>query len=305
MQKFIASAVQIDLAEQPTLEALREQLLLRAVQAARTGASVLVFPAYTGLPVQALVAGDPGRFDAGLVNQVARHGPAADEILRDWAAGLARQLDVYLVLGTAWLPGEDGMRSLSRLYGPDGRELGSQFQVQCAPWERDLGLRPHDDFAVFPTDLGTMCILQGTDARSPEAARLAALLGADLLLCPVGWPAPYSYWWQMSGLWQLTQANQTFSVEACLVGRAGECNFAGRSGIYLPCELTRTGSGMAAQAESHWSDEIVNAALDYDELNRVRREVYPIFREMNPVLYRKQHSLLFFGPKEPGGENRS
>lgn len=51
---------------------------------------------------------------------------------------------------------------------------------------------PGNEFKVFDTDIGKVGILICWDMQFPEAARILALSGADIIICPTwGWENKY------------------------------------------------------------------------------------------------------------------
>ena len=243
-------------------------------QAAAGGARLVLFPAMTGL------CGSPAKAPLDSC-----HG-GVPEAFAEAAATLAGRYRVYLAPGTIPAPVAGGVANTAHLYAPDGSLAGSQAQTHLLPRERGMGLVPGDELGVFETEVGKVGFLVGTDTWYPEVGRILALMGADIFLAPVAVPAPYSPWRQVAGLWQQVQGNQVFGLEAGLAGVLGGDRFEGRSAAMAPVEITPGETGTLAAAPDPGAEALVVADLDYEALRRVRDD-YPIFRHLNPGLYRR------------------
>lgn len=135
-----------------------------AARAAREeGAELVVFPerAVTGLDAPAAQA-LAGAAVARLVAIAGRHG-------------------LHIVAGLAEDDGE-WLHNSAVLVGPEGL-VGTYRKVHLAASDRNWA-RPGDDWGVFDTRFGRIGILIGHDAAYPEAGRVLALRGCDLIVCP-------------------------------------------------------------------------------------------------------------------------
>ncbi|HYF92597.1 MAG TPA: nitrilase-related carbon-nitrogen hydrolase [Symbiobacteriaceae bacterium] len=92
-------------------------------------------------------------------------------------AELARTLGCYLVWGAP----EEGGYSTAWLTGPEG-PVGCYRQLHAEP-----GSRAGDRFAVFDLPWGRLGLLVDGDLLVPEAARILAKRGADLVAVPTRW----------------------------------------------------------------------------------------------------------------------
>jgi predicted amidohydrolase len=128
----------------------------------------------------------------------------------------------------------------------------------------------------------------------PEAARILALLGAEILVAPRAPESPYSSSEALAGLWQLCQQNQTFGVEAGLSGRAFGRSWDGKAALFAPCEVTPDGSGFLGRSGYLIRDGAAEARADIGELRRIRQD-YPLLRQLNPALYRRYLPQLYGG----------
>lgn len=108
---------------------------------------------------------------------------SADALTR--LQGLARKTGTHIV---ASLIEADGGRYFSTAYlvGPTGEVIGKYRQVHLWSTERRWAT-PGDDFPVFPTPFGRIGMMIGYDGLMPEAARILALKGADIIAFPCAW----------------------------------------------------------------------------------------------------------------------
>lgn len=153
-------------------------------------------------------------------------GPTVDRF-----AGLAHQYQGWIVTG---LPEADnatgGFHNSAALIGPHG--LAGKYRkshpfITELRWARDgdLGL------PVFDTPLGRLGILICMDAEYPEAARVLALAGCDVICFPTNWldeKSPSAYWIQRA--WE----NGTYWVCANRLGFERRVQFSGGSAILGP-----------------------------------------------------------------------
>lgn len=99
--------------------------------------------------------------------------------------GFARDAGIHIV---ASLVEADGGRYFSTAYllGPSGEAIGKYRQVHLWSSERRWAT-PGDDFPVFATPYGRVGVMIGYDGLMPEAARILALKGADIIAFPCAW----------------------------------------------------------------------------------------------------------------------
>jgi deaminated glutathione amidase len=111
---------------------------------------------------------------AGLAAEVTQVEQALSE--------LTRRCSTYLVAGIPGVSTRLSNRAL--LFGRDGL-IGQYEQVHRDP---TLAWEPRgSDFPVFDLPFGRVGLLLGEDLFYPEAARVLARQGADLIACPLAW----------------------------------------------------------------------------------------------------------------------
>lgn len=267
----------------PHLEALREAVLARLLQAAHGRPDLVVLPGLAALLPGLVLAARAG--DApDLGGLVRRHGPEATEIWLDWCRTYARLLDVHLCTGSGFVERDGQVMHAAWIVDRGGRVVLEQAQTHVTPREQGWGVVPGQELRTAELEGARVGLLVGADAFYPEVGRILALLGAWLWLSPQALPAPYDAWGRRAGAWSQVQGNQVYCVEACLVGALGGEALAGRSACLAPVELAPDGSGVLAAAPRFDGDAAVEAVLDGASLHALRRE-YPVFRHLNPALY--------------------
>ncbi len=132
---------------------------------ARDGAELVVFPelAVTGLA-------DPAASAQPIP------GPITDRLCQ-----LAAQLDLYLVCGMAERFG-DAVYNSACLVAPDGA-VTVYRKTHLTAAERSWATAG-DDWIVVDTPIGRIGLMIGHDASFPEAGRVLALRGCDIIACP-------------------------------------------------------------------------------------------------------------------------
>jgi N-carbamoylputrescine amidase len=142
-------------------------------------------------------------------------------------------------------------------------------------------------FPSFQTRYGMIAVLVCWDQWFPEAARLAALSGAQIIFYPtaIGWipNEPRSVAQNQRDAWQLVQrahavSNGVFVASVNRVGREGKINFWGNSFVAGPF------GEIVARARTE-RDEVLIAGCD---LNRIEatRQSWPFLRDRRIDAYR-------------------
>lgn len=254
---------------------------LRAVEA---GAHLVVFPELVGfVPLLGLVPGieaqaarsssSVGESDAFAV--VARLlAPTAARIYRFVFQNLSRRFGGHIAAGSAIVPASDGtLRNTAYLFGPDGFEMGHQPKSHFFGMEMIMGLTRGGFIQCFDTPVGKLAMPVCMDYTYPETARIAYLLGAELLLNPsADIDAEYHRHYQQRGVWSRVQESPCYGVHAMMVGDALGMPFRGQSSIVGPVELVGN-DGVLARADSCDGGELVVAELDLAALREFRKNL--------------------------------
>lgn len=249
MADWRIAAVQMDCRfadKRHNLEAIRSRLS----EAARQGARLVVFPecALTGYAFDSK--------DAARPHAEPLPGPSTAVLLDD-----CRQLGTWAVVGLLEQDG-DRLFNAAVLLGPAG-QLASYRKVHLPCLGVDRFTAPGDrPFAVH--DLGGLRLGMNIcyDGSFPEAARVLALLGADLVVLPTNWPdgARRTAEYLVSAR---ALENGIYYAAVNRVGSEGGFHFIGRS-----CIADCNGDPLAASVGD--AEEILYADLNPERARRKR-----------------------------------
>ena len=128
--------------------------------------------------------------------------------------------------------------------------------------------RSGSEFPVFETDFGKVGIMICYDMGFPEVARILALKGAELIVCPSAWCEEDHDVWNFNTVY-LAAVNRFGTEDALYMG--------GHTRVCNP-----RGAIMAELAEE--AEGILYADLDFDALKRFRT-ASPYMRDRRPELY--------------------
>jgi len=225
-------------------------------------------------------AQDPARFD--LAEPIP--GPSTDEF-----SALAAELGVVLILSLFEKRASGMYHNTAVVIDNDGRIAG-RYRKSHIPqdpgFEEKFYFTPGDTgFQAFETAFGRIGVLICWDQWFPEAARLTALAGADILFIPtaIGWMKtedPDLYPKQL-GAWLRVQqghaaANSCFVAAVNRVGTENGTRFWGNSFV-----ADHTGELIAHAGEE---PELVLADCDLSLLEEHRR-IWPFFRDRRIDLF--------------------
>jgi N-carbamoylputrescine amidase len=253
-------------------------------QAASRGARIVALPELFATPYFCREAGNARAMD--LSEPIP--GPTSDTLGR-----LAARCGICLIGGSIFERAADGgFFNTSCLFGPDGAMLGS-YRKSHIP--HDPGFYEQDYFApgdtgivVHDAGLGKIAVLICYDQWFPEAARIAALKGAELIVYPtaIGKPASLAPvtpgipddWERM---WRAVQvghaaANCVYVAGVNRMGTEGDTRFWGGSFVADP------GATILAQADDR--EQVILATCDFDHVHRMQ-ESWRFFAERRPELY--------------------
>jgi predicted amidohydrolase len=124
----------------------------------------------------------------GLADPAASAQPIPGPVTAELAA-LAAELDLTLVCGLAERAA-DALYNSACLVTPAG-EISVYRKTHLSTGDRDWA-RAGDDWTVVDTPIGRIGLLIGTDALFPEAGRVLALRGCDLVACPAAIKGTFS-----------------------------------------------------------------------------------------------------------------
>jgi len=224
--------------------------------------------------------------------------PADDHPFLQRFGALAEELELVLPVSFFERAGQAYFNSLAML-GADGRRLGiyRKSHIPDGPgYEEKFYFTPGDSgFRAWRTDYGVIGAGICWDQWFPEAARIMALKGADLLLYPtaIGSEPPEAGGLDTHPLWQRAMlghavCNSVYLAAANRVGTEGDAVFYGSSFI---CDYQ---GEVLAQADRA-SETVIYADLELAAARRARAG-FGFFRDRRPELY---GALLSLDGSEP------
>ncbi|MBL8812444.1 MAG: carbon-nitrogen hydrolase family protein [Planctomycetaceae bacterium] len=160
-------------------------------------------------------------------------GPSTDRVTR-----LCRELKTYVIFGMLELAGKD-LFNAAVLVGPDG-VIGSYRKVHLPYLGVDRFTTPGDrPFEVFEAGGVRIGMLICYDGGFPEAARVLAIRGADLIALPTNWPPGGAYMAEYS-INSRAMENGIYFAAVNRVGTENGFSFIGKSRICNPTGATMT-----------------------------------------------------------------
>jgi len=265
--RIALAQVDVALAEKPVN---LEKILTRLEEASQNGAKLVVFPecALTGYGFKSAEEAIP------LAESIP--GPSTQAL-----AEAAKRLKISCVLGLLEREGES-LFNTAVLVGPDG--LVGRYRKTHLPW---LGVdrfvkKGEGPFQVYETEAGRIGILICYDLRFPEAARILALKGAEVILLPTNWPEGAE---ANPGFLSRSRAceNRVYLIAVNRVGREDGIRFIGHSQAVDPSGSLLTEAGeregllyVGIEPGLSRQKRVVNSPGEYE---------FDIFQDRRPELY--------------------
>ncbi len=218
-------------------------------------------------------------------------GPTTDSL-----SDLAAELHVVIVASLFEKRTEGVYHNTTAVLDADGRYLGMYRKMHIPDdpgYFEKFYFTPGDlGYKVFPTRFGTIGVLICWDQWYPEAARITALMGADLLLYPtaIGWAhtqdeatntEQYNAWQTMQRAHAV--ANGVHVVSVNRVGDEGAMRFWGGSFVSNPF-------GTVLHQSPHDAEDVAVVEIDLSATNYYRTH-WPFLRDRridsyDPILKR-------------------
>jgi predicted amidohydrolase len=292
MKKLTIATTQYGLTDISSPEQFWAGIAEKVRDAAGQGAAMILFPEYLTAHLLSL---EPSMLHEEACYHLDRH---TEEYVRFFRQ-LSREEGISILAGTHICQAEDGEAgeyvNKAFLFFPDGR-VETQSKLHLTPEEQiRWPLVAGGDLNVFETDWGKMAILTCYDIEFPELARVAALRGVEMILCPSYTDSAYGYHRVRYCCQARAVENQLFVVLSGLVGALSEDRpqvDAGYSqaGVFTPCDLPFAADGIIQAGELNL-DMTVLAEADFHMLreNRAQGAVAP-FYDRRPDLYEHEHS---------------
>ncbi len=268
----------------PLISGVKRGLLKRADRAGTRRASPLtkIFGRVAGTTAGALGGGMRGSLGRLLRK---RHGELFDAYV-GFFSEVAAEYNMYVVGGSVYLYDEDmdDVRNVCYVFNPHGEIVGYQEKLSLTQQDEDL-CSPGDRVTVLPTEFGRIGVLIGSDALYPEPARTLAIKGADLFVALAACPGPFLYRKVRQAFQTRVQENQLFGAISFLVGpnNLGAGQYAGRSAVLAPVELTDRHSGVFQEVGAVNVESFVTAECNLDALHHLWEEADPPLRYRMPL----------------------
>ncbi len=141
---------------------------------------------------------------------------------------VAKKINAYLVAGIAELEGDKFYNS-AILVGPDGY-IGKYRKIHLFKEEKDLFMPGDLDFPVFEVREVKIGIMICFDWIFPEAARVLALKGAEIVCHPSNLVLPYAF----DVMRARAIENRVFVITSSRAGEERGLSFQGKSQIVSP-----------------------------------------------------------------------
>ena len=276
MDELTLGVVQCGLAG--TLEANLDTLERLVRQAARSGAKVILTPELIEGPYFCKTQ-EEDRFD--LARSLSDH-PAVDRF-----QALAKELGVVLPVSVFERDGPHTYNTLVMI-DADGERMGiyRKSHIPDGPgYQEKFYFRPGDTgFRVWHTRYGVIGVGVCWDQWFPEAARLMALKGAEVLLYPTAIGAePQDPSLETSGRWQ--RAMQGHAVSNCMPVAA-----ANRTGVedgqaFYGCSFIADQTGALIAEAGNAAEAVLLSTFSRSALQR-ERSAWGFFRDRRPDLYK-------------------
>jgi predicted amidohydrolase len=197
----------------------------------------------------------------------------------------AQEFGVHIAFG---LPSKEKVESVIFnsivLLGPDGELIGDYHKVHLKGEER-MAFRAGYRFDVYECAFGQVGLLSGYDLAFPEAARVLALEGAELLVVCGNWEKPHRDEWRTYVLSRAYE-NALFVAAANRVGDDVTYSFFGDSMIVGPRgQVYATLAGEVDPKTNEPAEGYAVARIDLNEV-RQRREEFQTIQNREPETYK-------------------
>ena len=198
----------------------------------------------------------------------------------------ARENGVVLVAGSVFESAGDKHFNTSVVFDRNGERIGHYRKTHIPHdpgfWEQHYFSPGDEGIKVFPTHFGMLAVQICYDQWFPEAARLAALKGADIIVYPTAIGdvddikgADEGNWREMWTSAQVGHAvcNNVFVAAVNRVGREGSTTFWGGSFVADPCGRVLKQAGVA--------EEVIIVRCDLTRMRKMQDD-WGFLRERRP-----------------------
>ncbi len=305
-----AAAVQVKLRYYGSIKRYLSDMQGYVRQAVQQGAGLVVFPELCGqLPLLCLLparllfqkhktkkirpshqkqqGGDLSMLFTALLKGITQRVLA---VYLETFSTLARLYGVTIMAGSSFIYEDGKVHNRAYLFDENGQLIATQNKAHPVVLEQELGLTLAKEIKVADTSQGRLAFPVCMDATYFETFKIAKGLGAQIVLLPIANQEEYNYYLALCGIEPRIQEAGLYGVKAALVGDIAQQRFTGKAGIFAPCDLTGSETGVLAQATSFSSGEVVVSKLDLTLLQR-SRSCYRA--DCNPAFYEKYYSTTY------------
>jgi predicted amidohydrolase len=251
----------------------------------------------------------------GEMNRLLNKAPdALYEAYIDLFSAAALKFKTTVVAGSFYLrlSEEANSKHICFVFGPDGQIIGRQEKVHLSVEEMRF-CQAGEGFTAIETELGRIGILIGEDALFPEAGRLLAYQGCDILVNLVACEGAQVFHQLRHAFIARLDENELVGAQSCLVGpnrlTASGQDFAGKSGLFTPIPLSPRLDGILFEMGAMTVEGIIAETLDLVAMRQQWTQDTPRLRQGMRVLayqplsaaYHNLHTLdrAYYGSPEP------
>lgn len=218
---------------------------------------------------------------------------------------LATDNELYIIAGTHPIIERGELYNAAHLFTPHGRVF-RQKKVHLTPVEKNLyQMSRGHGFYVYHTDYGKIAILVCYDVEFPEAARVMAEAGAEILFVPSCTDERQAFCRVRYCSQARAIENQIYVAMACTVGNLpqvpGMATNYGQAAIFTPSDYFFARDGIAAEGVINQEQMIVtDVDLDLLDEQRVNGTVIPLNDMIKDAYDRVIHYT-----DQPNGKNHT
>lgn len=286
MQKRIVQVGLIQMSMADSLESNLQKAESMVAEAAKKGAKIIALPELFATPYFCQIPKDPRAF-ASFAEAIP--GPTSKRL-----SELAKKHQIVLVGGSIFEKAPDGkFYNTACVFGPDGTMLGTYRKTHIphdpAFYEQDYFTPGDTGVRVFATPYGQIAVLICYDQWFPEAARLAALKGAEIIFYPTAIatsptiaPVDAAIPEDWDKMWTAAQvghaaSNNIYIAAINRVGDEGEMHFWGGSFVADP------GANMLVKGDDREKVLVAECDLSYP---KKMQEAWRFLSERRPTMYK-------------------
>ncbi len=238
-------------------------------------ANLIIFPGFTGIFYQQILS------STKTINQILNKCDSDGYL--DYMKTLSAKYGLAICPGSYWRKENAGFYNISSIID-NGELCLEQKQLYLAKWEREKGFMRGSFQNIINLSDWKVGLLLTTDIFYPQVARSLALMGADIILAPIGFVGQKNPWLQLAGVWKDVQQNQIFAVESAFNGQLGEQYFWGETIVHGPVEMTEKQNGLLTR--SFHKKGLIFATLDNDARKKAISNCN-FLNQLNSEFYRK------------------